>query len=148
MEMIKESLEYYNNNNGEFSGVYRMKNRNNEYRWIYSNTCVLKRNPDGSPWMIIGVGFDITERIKTEPQLKLLLRENLLLKNSHLVKQLTKREKELIKLIAKGYTNKKIAEELQISYLTAQTHRKNILKKLDAKNTAGITSFALQNHLD
>src|SRR5690348_6984421 len=47
MDMVKKSLEFYESSNGEYSGVYRMKNKHNEYRWLYGNTCVLKRNPDG-----------------------------------------------------------------------------------------------------
>ncbi len=55
---------------------------------------------------------------------------------------LSKREIEIIKLIAKGQTNNEISEVLFISPLTVKTHRNNILRKLDIKNTAALINFA------
>ena len=51
---------------------------------------------------------------------------------------LTKREIEILKLIASGYSNQEIANILYISYNTVDTHRKNIMHKLSIKNTAGL----------
>lgn len=56
---------------------------------------------------------------------------------------LTKREKEVVSYIAKELTNEEIAEKMFISLRTVQTHRKNILFKLNAKNTAGLIKKAL-----
>ncbi|HHC78350.1 MAG TPA: response regulator transcription factor [Flavobacteriia bacterium] len=61
--------------------------------------------------------------------------------------KLSKREKEILILIANEYTNAEIAEKLFISQFTAETHRKNILRKIDAKNTAGIVRYAIQHGL-
>ena len=57
---------------------------------------------------------------------------------------LTKREKEILKLIAEEYSNPEIAEELFISIRTVDTHRRNLLDKLGAKNTAGLVKHALK----
>jgi len=57
--------------------------------------------------------------------------------------ELTKREKEILILIAQEYSNPQIAEALFLSILTVNTHRKNLLKKLDAKNTAGLVKYAI-----
>jgi two-component system, NarL family, response regulator NreC len=56
---------------------------------------------------------------------------------------LTHREREILKLIAEGYQNKKIADYLCVSLKTVEKHRANLMKKLDIHNTAGLTSFAL-----
>lgn len=48
---------------------------------------------------------------------------------------LTKRELEIARLVCQGYSSNKIAKELHLSILTVSTHRKHILKKLDAKNS-------------
>lgn len=56
---------------------------------------------------------------------------------------LTAREKEVLKLIAKEMTTKQIAEELHISIRTVETHRKNILHKLGAQNTVGLIMAAM-----
>ena len=57
---------------------------------------------------------------------------------------LSEREKEIVALIANENTTQEIAEKLFISPYTVDTHRKNILSKLDVKNAAGIMKFALQ----
>jgi DNA-binding NarL/FixJ family response regulator len=60
---------------------------------------------------------------------------------------LTGREIEIIILIALEYSGKEISEQLFISTNTVETHRKNIMKKLKAKNTIGIVKYAMNNHL-
>jgi two-component system nitrate/nitrite response regulator NarL len=60
---------------------------------------------------------------------------------------LTKREIEILKLIASGYSNQEIANILYISYNTVDTHRKNIMHKLSIKNTAGLVRYAIEKGL-
>jgi DNA-binding NarL/FixJ family response regulator len=57
---------------------------------------------------------------------------------------LTPRETEIVQLLAKEYTNDKIAAALQISYRTVETHRKNIMQKTGAHNLAGLLKFAIK----
>ncbi|HJR99677.1 MAG TPA: response regulator transcription factor, partial [Flavobacterium sp.] len=61
--------------------------------------------------------------------------------------QLTAREIEIITLIALEFSGKEISEQLFISINTVETHRKNIMKKLQAKNTIGLVKFAIKNNL-
>lgn len=61
--------------------------------------------------------------------------------------QLTEREKDVLKLIANEYNTQEIAEKLFISTHTVETHRKNLLSKLHAKNIAGLVKFAVQTGL-
>ncbi|MES2778151.1 MAG: response regulator transcription factor [Bacteroidota bacterium] len=60
---------------------------------------------------------------------------------------LTRREKEVLELIADGSTNGEIAERLFIAVTTVDTHRKNLLLKLNAKNTAALIKIAMENNL-
>lgn len=60
---------------------------------------------------------------------------------------LTRREKEVLGLIAEGMTNIEIAQKLFISVTTVDTHRKNLLAKLEAKNTASLVRIATQMQL-
>jgi DNA-binding NarL/FixJ family response regulator len=60
---------------------------------------------------------------------------------------LTKREKEILQLISEGLTNNQIAEKLFISPLTVDSHRKNLLTKLNVNNTASLIKLAVQNGL-
>lgn len=55
---------------------------------------------------------------------------------------LTRREKEVLELIAEGLTNNEIAAKLFLSSTTVDTHRKNLLSKLSAKNTAELVKLA------
>lgn len=60
---------------------------------------------------------------------------------------LTKREKEILCLICNGRNTKEISEELFISLHTAETHRRNLLSKLDVKNTAEMVKVAVLSRL-
>ena len=60
---------------------------------------------------------------------------------------ISKRECEIITLIAEGFTNQQIAEKLFLSSHTVNTHRKNIMAKLGVKNTAGIVMYAIKTNL-
>lgn len=60
---------------------------------------------------------------------------------------LTKREREVIKLLCEGYTNTRIAETLFISPSTADNHRSNIMRKLEVHNVVELTRFCLRNNL-
>ncbi len=60
---------------------------------------------------------------------------------------LTDREREILKLIAKEFTNKQMAEELFISERTVETHRKNIFRKTGTNNLVGLIKFAYANNL-
>jgi len=60
---------------------------------------------------------------------------------------ITRREKEVLELIAEGLTNGEIAEKLFISNATVDTHRKNLLIKFQTKNTASLIKTAMQLQL-
>ncbi|MCB0388568.1 MAG: response regulator transcription factor [Winogradskyella sp.] len=59
--------------------------------------------------------------------------------------QLTKREKEVLKLIASSYTTPKISERLNIAPSTVETHRRNLIEKTGVKNSKGLVKFAIEN---
>jgi DNA-binding NarL/FixJ family response regulator len=58
---------------------------------------------------------------------------------------LTKREIEVIELVAQGMSNKEIANQMFLSVHTVLTHRKNLMQKLGLKNTAGLVVYAVQS---
>jgi two-component system response regulator NreC len=57
---------------------------------------------------------------------------------------LTRREVEVLQLIAQGYTNRKIAGTLFLSVRTVNTHRTNLMQKLDIHDTAGLVRHAIE----
>jgi DNA-binding NarL/FixJ family response regulator len=74
-------------------------------------------------------------------------REKLKTPAAKLPNDLTKREFEVLGLVATGRTNKEVAEALFISVKTVETHKTNILQKLGLKNTAELVKYAIKNKL-
>lgn len=84
-------------------------------------------------------------RVYLSNEINSLLIENL--QNPDEGKLLTEREREILKLIAREYTNRDIAEELFISERTVETHRKNIFRKTKTNSLVGLIKFAYANNL-
>jgi len=62
-------------------------------------------------------------------------------------KNLSVREMEVFKLFAEGYSNREIAEKLFISIRTVETHKNNIMKKINIKTTVDLVKFAIKNNI-
>jgi DNA-binding NarL/FixJ family response regulator len=60
---------------------------------------------------------------------------------------ITKRELEILQLVVREFTTKEISEQLTISINTIDTHRKNIMRKLEVKNTIGLVKYAIRNDI-
>jgi DNA-binding NarL/FixJ family response regulator len=65
----------------------------------------------------------------------------------HINYQLTPREKEVLNLIVEEYSTKEIADKLFVCPCTIETHRLNLIQKLEVKNTAGLVRKAVQERL-
>lgn len=63
------------------------------------------------------------------------------------LEQLTEREREVLKLVAEGYPTKEIAARLGISHRTVESHRANLMRKLDLRSVAKLTQFAVREGL-
>jgi len=68
-------------------------------------------------------------------------------KKNEYIPELSRREKEVLKLVVEEFTAKEIADKLCISQHTVESHRKNIFSKLNVKNVAGVVKYALENDL-
>jgi DNA-binding NarL/FixJ family response regulator len=66
-------------------------------------------------------------------------------KEPSLKNRLTPREREVVQLLAEGKTSKEVAVALNLSVKTAETHRTNIMRKLDLHSVADLTLYALRN---
>lgn len=69
------------------------------------------------------------------------------MERTHLHDQLTNRENEVVQLIAKGYTNQEIADELFITLKTVKTHVSNILSKLEVEDRTQVAIYAFRHDL-
>jgi len=66
---------------------------------------------------------------------------------SHETSTLTPREREVVQLVAEGRTNKEVATALNISVKTAETHRTNIMRKLDCHSLSELVRYAIRNKI-
>ncbi|MEW6734635.1 MAG: helix-turn-helix transcriptional regulator [Acidobacteriota bacterium] len=69
------------------------------------------------------------------------------LRNSLLINKLTEREKEVLRLLADGYSNEETADILQLSRRTVESHRAHIILKLQMSDLAGLVKYAILNGL-
>ena len=147
----ESSIEYLKHltDKDVFGGVGRVLPKDSkEYKWHNTSAKIFKRKSDNLPWQFIGIGFPLKENVHTDKQFLDLIKENMQLKNKLLLNCISKREKEIIKLLAEGNNTEEISKKLNLSEFTTNTHRKNILKKLQLHNTAALVSFAVENGLN
>lgn len=67
--------------------------------------------------------------------------------DNNAIPKLTRREKEILSLVAEGITTPKIAEKLVISPLTVETHRRNLIQKMGVTNAAQLVKIAIEQKL-
>jgi DNA-binding NarL/FixJ family response regulator len=89
---------------------------------------------DGGTYLGPGVA-DIVRRIMVEPN------------KDDSLESLSEREREVLQFVAEGYSTKEIAVKLSISVKTAETHRSNLMTKLNLHGIAGLTRYAIENGL-
>jgi DNA-binding NarL/FixJ family response regulator len=82
-----------------------------------------------------------------DPSLKEKILTNVIHPNREkdtVVQEITKRELQILKLLAEEHTTREISEQLFISFRTVENHRYSLLQKLDVKNTVGLVKVALK----
>jgi DNA-binding CsgD family transcriptional regulator len=130
----------------EVKTVYQLNIKDNSSIYMLTSTKVCKRNPGGKIKYLMGyaVEIDPAELKRHLSSIKSLDKPNTQL---DMTNDLSSRELHIIRLIAKGMTDKEISEKLNISIHTTKTHRKRIIHKLGLKNSAALVRFAMENGL-
>jgi DNA-binding CsgD family transcriptional regulator len=114
-----------------------------EWDWYLSGIKILMRDDDNQPVLTINTALHIDPKHHiTGKVMRLLEENNFLKKNVEKFSQLTKREKEILKLQALGQTSSTISRTLHISASTVETHRKNIKRKLNITSTFDLSMYA------
>ena len=114
-----------------------------DWRWYSSSIKILLRDFENKPLLALTIALPIDEEHYFTPKIERLIQENNFLRNNQQVfASLSKREKEVLRLLAKGQNSTEIAEALFISEATVKTHRKNIRNKLQAESTFDLLQFA------
>jgi len=113
------------------------------WKWYSSSTKVLLRDNDRRPVLGITIAIPIDAEHYITPKIERLIKENSYLReNKELFASLSKREKEVLRLLVTGLNSFEIADRLNISEATAKTHRKNIRGKLNAESNYDLLQFA------
>ncbi|RDV16875.1 hypothetical protein DXT99_01820 [Pontibacter diazotrophicus] len=140
----------------KFNYDYRiLKPGGKEVRVLAQNS-VLQSDCKGNITHILGMYSDISHWKKSEQQVASLIstaHDTCLFFSQedndkfHPQSSLSKREIEIVKMLAEGYSSKLIADKLFISFHTVNTHRQNIMEKTKTKNTGGLVQFVVSHGL-
>ncbi|HEX5150850.1 MAG TPA: LuxR C-terminal-related transcriptional regulator [Parafilimonas sp.] len=114
-----------------------------DWKWYLSSAKVFMRNENGQPTHILVIASPVDSLHHITGKVNRLLEENnFLRRNQKIFASLTKREKEILKLMALGESSLEIGGKLNISEQTASTHRRNIKAKLNAESNYDVVKFA------
>jgi len=133
------------NNDDELIALFQQVRRNKHFPWTWYCTSVkiFSRDQNGKPLLIMSISIPIDPDHHLSHKVSRLLEENnFLRKNSNKFHKLSSREKEVLRLLALGKTSQEISEEIHISPLTVDTHRKNIKQKLGSITTYEMGQYA------
>jgi DNA-binding CsgD family transcriptional regulator len=133
------------NNDDEVVSYFQQVRRSPDYDWAWYLSCtkVFMRDIDGNPVLTITTATPVDAQHHMAAKAQRLLEENnFLKKHHHEFDQLSKREKEILRLMAMGMSSALIAKKLHISEATAATHRRNIKKKLSIRTSYDLSRFA------
>lgn len=145
LQQFSNRLRFYDeaNKEGEKT-IYQIKSKHGDWINMLTSSRVYERKPDGEIKYLMGYATEVSEE-GIDNQLHQLNNLNLKKQKLNLVDLLSRRERDVIRNIGRGLTDKEIAEKLKISIHTAKTHRKRILAKLGLRNTASLVRFAVEN---
>lgn len=139
------SQQSFREKKGMFGGVMRVRRRGSgEWFWVVGLGVPFTFDQQGNVIDVICVFLDFSNAIDTGSQISEALRVVLRRRNEDILNKLTTREKDIFSLAARGHNNKEIAEKLNLSRYTIETHRKNIRLKLKVRNTPELVALAKQ----
>ncbi|KAF0237172.1 MAG: response regulator containing a CheY-like receiver domain and an HTH DNA-binding, partial [Prolixibacteraceae bacterium] len=133
-----------NNDNEIISAFQQVRPAHDKpFAWYITGSKIILKDKQGYPLLFMAAAIPVDSLHILAQKAQRVLDENKFLKNNYyLFEKLTKREIEILKLIAIGTSNETISQKLFISEETVATHRKNIKRKLNCKTTFDCSRFA------
>lgn len=163
--MQSELAAYLQNEAHAFQVEYRVKNLKGHWVWLMSHGSIVERDAKQKPVRVAGTLQDVSKfKHASDEGARLIERFGAFLKGfsatpvglngkqdavgeADELNKLSRRQRQILLLIARGMTSSNIAKHLRISTGTAISHRRELMKKLDLHNAAELTRFALRHRL-
>lgn len=156
--------DHLDGNTASFEVEYRLRHLEGHWVWVLDRGKVVARDRHGQALRMTGTSQDISHRKQLENESAHLLRQITSLMHEALnqrgervstsaageagpLASLTRRQKEVLRLVASGLTSAEIARQLNISTDTVDTHRRDLMRKLDIRSVAGLTKIAIEEGL-
>lgn len=133
------------NNDNDIVSYFQQVRRSPQHDWAWHLTAtrIFFRDEKGEPLLTLTTSLPVDAQHHIAAKAQRLLEENNFLRNNyHVFDQLTKREKEILRMMAMGMSSGVMAKKLHISETTASTHRRNIKRKLRIESNYDIIRFA------
>ncbi len=156
---LMEDYKSENISSFRFSKSYRFQNHQGRYNTILQRNSLLSVKNNPLPIAIFGCAWDITnltekgkvihqiEKYDTETGQWILLLSKEYYPDIDQNQLLSKREIEILKWSVEGCSSKQIAEKLYITFNTVNTHRRNMLRKTNCRNSMELLRYAVENKL-
>jgi len=159
-ERVKqETSSHFLGETASLESEYQLRHKDGHWVTLEFKGKVTSRDEGNKPLRMVGTMLDITQRKRlNEESMDLLKRIELLIREYSLpsptttekdntIQSLTKRQRQIIGMIAAGMTSPEIAKQLHLATETVFSHRRNLMVKLNFRSTAEITRFAIENGL-
>ncbi|HEY2582736.1 MAG TPA: helix-turn-helix transcriptional regulator [Mucilaginibacter sp.] len=143
-----------------FNYNFKLRNKRGEYVNLLQRNCFIKSDVNGNPLLSYGIITNIEHYKNENPVIDVIEKINdtggfggtAVISKKHYYlngedRFFTKREKELLLWLIDGLSSKQIADKLFISEYTVINHKRNMMMKCNANNTAELVGFAIKNQL-
>ncbi|MDX2246478.1 MAG: helix-turn-helix transcriptional regulator [Bacteroidia bacterium] len=112
------------------------------YKWHFFTIKVLKQTESGFPYQLLCIAISTENIVNHERKFETYIKDASFIRtNREKFFFLTSREKEVLHLLSKGYTNRQTSLKLGISEQTVKTHRKKVIKKLHTANPMELANY-------
>jgi DNA-binding CsgD family transcriptional regulator len=156
LELCKENIADNGVKKMKMTYTNKLMTANGSYRWFFHQITMLDTDENGMPLIAVKLINDIDD-LKTDENINLVVSKKnkdgvydiILEKTIQAASEnnitITTREREIIQLTSQGLSSKSIAEELFISAHTVNTHKKNMLRKLNLTSSNQLVRYAMAN---
>ncbi|MBL8472003.1 MAG: PAS domain S-box protein [Rhodocyclaceae bacterium] len=151
--------DHFNGETASFHSEHRLRHKEGHWIHVEARGKITERDAAGQPLRMVGTALDISQRKRlNEEGVNLLKQIETLIRDAtdgaprskeqeDLAASLTRRERQILGMIASGMTSAQIGEHLHLATNTIVSHRRNLMAKLDLHSTAEVTRFAMDHGL-